>query len=282
MSLSYREGSIPGCHRVTYRILDATRSFPVRAIDVLATEKEIAHFVREGFLVRERLFPEGELARLRAAFDDVFASDEELEHGGGTFTGTFARHLADKHPAFLDLVDFAPFVSVARALLGPSVQSRGVTGRLSRAGVPSQETEWHFHQRVIPEPLPPLFMRPQTVDVLVYLDDARGQNGPICVLPGSHLEVHRECAGGNVGDLHGQVTIEPEAGTCVFTHGSLWHRAMPTGEACATRRLLIQSYGVCWMKPSIYGSKPRNGLTERLGDGAGEEMRELLGERGYM
>ena len=28
--------------------------------------------------------------------------------------------------------------------------------------------------------------------------------------------------------------------------------------------------------------KPENGLTGQLSEGAGEEMRELLGERGYM
>ncbi len=120
------------------------------------------------------------------------------------------------------------------------------------------------------------------MDVLIYLDDARGKNGPLCLLPGSHRLLHRECEGGNLADLAGQVIIEPEPGTCVMTHGSLWHRAMPTGEGCATRRLLIQGYGVCWMKPSIYGTKPVNGLTEQLAVGANDEMRELLGMGGFM
>jgi len=282
MSLTFNEASLRGRHHLSYRILDAMRSFPVREVEVLATPDEIASYVRDGYLVRERLIPEADLARLRSAFDEVFASDQHLEHGGTTFGGTFARHLADKHPAFLDLIDFAPFVSVARAILGPSVQSRGVTGRLCRAGQPSQETEWHFHQRVIPDPLPPLFMLPQTVDVLIYLDDARGKNGPLCVLPGSHKLLHTECHGGHLRALPKQVIIEPEPGTCVLTHGSLWHRALPTGPGCETRRLLIQGYGACWMKPSIYGKKPENGLTDQLAKGASEEMRELLGERGYM
>jgi hypothetical protein len=282
MAITFNDSSVPGRHKVTYRILDAMRSFPVREVEVLATPQEIESYVRDGYLIRERLLPESELRRLRAAFDEVYERDPELSHGGATFAGTFARHLADKHPAFLDLIDFAPFVSVARALLGPSVQSRGVTGRLCRAGQPSQETEWHFHQRVIPDPLPPLFMLPQTVDMLLYLDDARGKNGPLCVLPGSHRWLHRECEGKNLSDLPGQVIIEAEAGTCIMTHGSLWHRAMPTGEGCQTRRLLIQSYGVCWMKPSIYGTKPVNGLTDQLATGADDEMRELLGVDGFM
>ena len=282
MTIVFNESSIPGRHRVSYRILDATRGFPEREVEVLATPDEIEHFVREGYLVRRALLPESELVRLRAAFDEVFEHDQHLERGGGTFTGTFARHMADKHPAFLELITFAPVLSVARAILGPSVQSRGVTGRLCRAGQASEEVEWHFHQRVIPEPLPPLFMRPHTIDMLLYLDDACGKNGAPCVLPRSHDSVHAICPSGSVDDLAGQVVIDAEAGTCVLAHGALWHRALPRGEGCDTRRVLIHSYAACWMKPAIYGTKPHNGLTRALGEHADDETRELLGLQGYM
>jgi hypothetical protein len=282
MTIAFDELSIPGRHHVSYRIHDAMRGFPEREVEVLATPDEIQHFVREGYLVRKALLPEAELVRLRAAFDEVFERDQHLEHGSGTFAGTFARHMADKHPAFLELLAFAPVLSVARAILGPSLQSRGVTGRLCRAGQASEEVEWHFHQRVIPEPLPPLFMRPHTVDMLLYLDDARGKNGSPCVLPRSHDQLHTDCPGGCVDDLPGQVVIEAEAGTCVLAHGALWHRALPRGRGCDTRRMVIQSYGVCWMKSAIYGTKPDNGLTQSLGEHADDETRELLGLQGYM
>lgn len=51
--------------------------------------------------------------------------------------------------------------------------------------------------------------------------------------------------------------------------------AMPTG--------LILGYGPSWMKPSIYGQKPAQGLTAMLlAADRDEETKELLGVSGWM
>jgi hypothetical protein len=104
-----------------------------------------------------------QVERLRAALDETVAREARPEaRGGKAFGGVFIRHLADKHPAFLEMIDFPPVLSVARALFGPSVQLRGFTGRVCCPDDPYQETEWHFHLRLVPDPLPPLFSRPQS------------------------------------------------------------------------------------------------------------------------
>jgi hypothetical protein len=48
--------------------------------------------------------------------------------------------------------------------------------------------------------------------------------------------------------------------------------------------LIIMGYGPAWQKPSIYGSKPQNGLTQKIIDdpNAPVELKELLGVGGYM
>ncbi len=74
------------------------------------------------------------------------------------------------------------------------------------------------------------------------------------------------------------------AGSCVLAHGSLWHRALPTRPGGTARRLLLFGYSPAWMKPSIYGKKPKDGLTLRLlqDPDLDEETKELLGAAGYM
>ena len=58
---------------------------------------------------------------------------------------------------------------------------------------------------------------------------------------------------------------------------------MPNTPAGSLRRLLILGYGPSWMKPSIYGKKPEQGLTARLlADDPDEETKELLGVSGWM
>src|SRR5439155_6592476 len=134
------------------------KGFPVRDVEVLATPEEIQTLVHDGYLVRERLLPQAEVVRLREAIDEVVAGDENLEtKGGRAFGGIFIRHLMDKHPAFLEFLKFAPTLSVARAVFGPYVQWRGFTGRVCYPDTPNQETEWHFHQRLVPDPIPGWF-----------------------------------------------------------------------------------------------------------------------------
>jgi hypothetical protein len=285
MSVPYNEAAIPGRHTLTYRTRDYSRKFPTRTVEVLATPEEIQAFVRDGYLVRERLIAMEQVERLRAALDETVARDDHLEKGGGrTFGGVFIRHLMDKHPAFLELRDFAPALSVARALFGPCVQVRGFTGRVCYPDDPHQETEWHFHQRVIPDPQPPMMALPHTMDVLLYLDAVDDLNGPLCVLPGSHRWFDRDLPGGDLSEKPGQATLRLPVGSAVLTHGSLWHRAMPTQPGGTMRRLLLWGYGPAWQKASIYGRKPENGLTTQLlqRQDIDEETRELLGVAGYM
>jgi hypothetical protein len=69
-----------------------------------------------------------------------------------------------------------------------------------------------------------------------------------------------------------------------MAHGALWHRSLPTKPGCTIRRLLLFGYGPTWMKPSIYGKKPEDGLTAPLlqSPDLDEETRELLGLSGFM
>jgi len=283
MSVSFDEASVPGRHAIRYRVRDSHEGFPTRAIDVLATADELTTLARDGYLVRERLLPVAEVERLRIALDEAVAADDHLEkQGGRAFGGIFIRHLMDKHPAFLDFLKFAPTLSVARAVLGPYVQVRGFTGRVCYPDDPNQETEWHFHQRLIPDPIPAWFARPHTLDVLLYLDDITDLNGPLCVVPGSHNRIEEDQPAHHYGDLPGQVVLRLPAGSCVLCHGALWHRAMPTQPGGTIRRLLLFGYGPAWMKPSIYGEQPKNGLTTALRADSDRETRELLGGAGFM
>lgn len=295
MSVPYDEAAIPGRHTISYRIRDSHRGFPKRSVEVLATAEEVERFVRDGYLVRERLLPQSEIERLRIALDETVALDGRLEtEGGRAFGGIFIRHLMDKHAAFLEFLDFAPTLSIARALFGPSVQIRGFTGRICYPDDPKQETEWHFHQRVIPDPIPPLLARPQTLDVLLYLDDIDDLNGPLCVVPGSHQWIDVDLPRDDFDDREDQVVLRLPAGSAVLAHGSLWHRAMPTQAGGTVRRLLLFGYGPAWQKGSIFGEKPDGGLTTRLLSGLNarnrmesaddglEETREILGLSGFM
>lgn len=285
MPISFNSSAIPGRHTIDYTIRDSHRGNPTRRVEVLATPDEIQHFVRDGYLVREALLPPNEIEKLRAALDECVAKDQHVERGGkNSFGGIFLRHLADKHEDLLELVDFAPVTSIARALFGPMIQQRGFTARVCFPDEPHQEVEWHFHQRLIPDPLPPLMPRPQTLDALLYLDDITELNGPLCVVPGSHNWTTADLPRGDLNDRESQIVLTLPAGSVVLVHGATWHRALPTLPGGGMRRLIIMGYGPAWQKPSVYGVKPTDGLTSKVlkDPNTSEELRELLGVGGYM
>jgi ectoine hydroxylase-related dioxygenase (phytanoyl-CoA dioxygenase family) len=287
-------------YTVDFRLRNHDLEDPARPVSVQATPEEIERFATEGYLVRERLLRGAQLDRFRAAMDEVAAAETGGQQAtsptstsptstsptstsaSSRFGGLFLRHLMDKHPAFLDLLRFAPTLSVARALLGPQVQLRGVSARITYPDQPHQETHWHFHQRLVPDPVPAFFSRPQTIDVLLYLDDVDDANGPLSLVPGSHRWIDRDLPADHYGDQPGQVVLRPTAGTAVMCHGSLWHRAAPNTAEGTVRRLLLFGYGPTWMKRSIYGERPKDPLTDALLADADEETRELLGATGWM
>lgn len=256
-----------------------------RSFTVLATPQEVEQLAEQGYLLREALFRGEALARLRNALDEVEAA--EVEEGSaaisrsGQFGGWFPRYLMDKHPAFLELIDCEPLLSVARAVLGPFVRIRQLGGRVSYPGEPNQETHWHLHRRTIPKPLPAFFSFPHTIDCLIYLDELNEANGTLAIVPGSHRRIHDPLPADCYDDLPGQKVVRGPAGTCIIMHSNLWHRALPTRPDGEKRRLLILCYGPTWMRYSPFGVKPEDSLVDAYLDEADSETKELLGIGGY-
>jgi ectoine hydroxylase-related dioxygenase (phytanoyl-CoA dioxygenase family) len=280
-SLSGQSAISPG-YTLTYHLSEQMTKQPVRQVHVYATPEEIQHLVEQGYLIRERLFQGEQLERLRAALDEVEAQErKEKNVSNRGFGGLFLRHLMDKHPVFLEMLKFQPTLSIARAVLGPLVQIRGLSARISYPDEPNQEVQWHIHQNVVPDPTPPFFVHPHAIDCLIYLDDLTDDNGPLCFLPGSHSDLKMDLPMHDFQDLPGQVLVKVPAGSCVIIHSNLWHRALPTRSTGGKRRLLLFTYVPTWMRQAPYGVKPQHGLTEELLTDADEETRELLGLGGY-
>jgi ectoine hydroxylase-related dioxygenase (phytanoyl-CoA dioxygenase family) len=273
-------------HTLSYRVRNFTTDVdPPRAVEVHATPGQLRALDEDGFLVRERLVQGELLERLRAAADEVEASElaRQTPGQGGGFGGLFVRNLLDRHPVFLEtLLRFEPCLSVARAMLGPQVQVHATVLRVAYPELEGQGVQWHFHQRVVPEPVPAWFRGPVVVDNLIYLDDLTEDSGPLVVLPGSHRVHDRDILDGDHSDKPGQVVLTVPAGSCITSHSSLWHKALAPRPTGGKRRLLILGYSSVWQKqidkPSAGAGR---GLTDALVEGADPETRELLGLWGW-
>lgn len=264
-------------HLLRYKVLDPRRDYPRYEIPVDATEEELRHLVEQGFLVREGFFTPQQLEDMRVALARI--AEAEQDYGdGGCFGGQYLRFLMDKDPVFLNLFRFQPTLSIAQAVLGPQIQFDQVDARI----VPAKEghaVPWHVHFRVIPEPLPPFFSYPHAIHCLLYLDDIDERNGQLCVLPGSHRNLHETYAAEDCSDKPGQVLLSMRAGACFIMHCNLWHRTMPSRKDAGSRRLIIFGYMPSWMRgDELGGVKPSKSIREELFKTADPKSRQLLGE----
>ena len=183
----------------------------------------------------------------------------------------------DLHPTFLELLHFEPTLSIARALLGPQVQIHASVLRVAYPELENQAVEWHFHQRLAPDPIPPWFHKPITLDCLFYLYDLMTETGPFVVLPGSHL-TDIELPRGDFSEKAGQVEVTCKADDCVLGYSSLWNKARAPYPTSGKRRLIILGYSAVWQKQI---DRPGNRLTSPLIDAGEVETRELLGRSGW-
>ena len=137
-------------HNVSYRVLrdhmggEGLR----REVAVCATPEELAAFGREGFLVREAAIGGDWLETLRDALDRLTKKEWPADRPAPSSVaaigmqdeeparswGVILRHLLDKDAAFHDLLDWPPALSVARAMMGPLVRLRGLSGRIYLRG----------------------------------------------------------------------------------------------------------------------------------------------------
>jgi ectoine hydroxylase-related dioxygenase (phytanoyl-CoA dioxygenase family) len=273
-----------GKYTIGYEVLNHQIPRLTREVEVHATQEEIGRFAETGYLVRKKLFAGEELEKLRNALDELEARERDIEEfqqlysKTRNFGGLYLRRLVDKHPVFYDMMKYPPLLSVARAMMGPQLRNSSM-GRITYPGQENQETEWHQHLSYIPMPKPPWFVQPHGIDILIYLDDLTDATGPIIVMPGTHNDLESEPPVNNYDDLPGQVKLNVPAGTAVFIHSNLWHRAMPTTAEGTRRRLVIIEYHPSWMKRvQLDGSY----MTEEEIAQADQETLELRGHEGFM
>lgn len=268
-----------GVHERSYKVLDREGSAP-RTIQVHAQEAEITQLVDEGFVVRERILSEDLLATLRAEVDRIEEAHLRTQRPSEdtSFGGLFIRNVIAESALLRDFcLGFEPLVSVARAVLGPQVQLHASVLRVAYPELANQGVEWHFHQRVVPTPAPPFFLRPTVIDNLIYLDDLTDDSGPLVVLPRTH-KIDEQLLGGDHSDKAGQVKVTCPAGSCVTSHSSLWHKALAPAANSKKRRLLIVGYSPVWLKQI---DVPGPAVLESIGVAAPSETRELLGLEGF-
>jgi phytanoyl-CoA hydroxylase len=223
----------------------------------MLTAQQIETYRRDGYLVIPRLIDGAQLAELRALTDRIVSEargvaanddlyDLEASHSAQLPRVRRLKPAIFKRYAFFRALTREPKItSILSGLLGPDIRLYGGKLNMKSAGYGSP-VEWHQDWAFYPH---------TNDDVLatgIYLDDCDIDNGPLMVVPGSHLgptwSHHadgRFCGALDPAtcdvDLSKAVPLMGPAGSMTIHHARLVHGSA-LNRSNRQRRLLLHEY----------------------------------------
>jgi len=144
---------------------------------------QIEAFDREGYIFMEGRFTPAETAVLKAASEEVYASDREevWRESSGVARTAFAAHTYNE--AFRRLGRHPRLVEPVRQLLdGPVYMHQFKVN--AKAAFDGEVWQWHqdYGTWKRDDEMP----EPRAMNIAVFLDDVTAANGPLLFIPGSH------------------------------------------------------------------------------------------------
>ena len=235
---------------------------PLRMNPDLSPElaREVAFFLKWGYLVVENALTQAQLEDLRTALNHTF------ERLNTQFTG----ELLEQDDRFGFLIDNPPALTRIKAILGNCVQLHSATSRVTQPGEADQN--WH---RDGPWPMDPdntpYGSTPGQINCGYFLDEITMENGPIVIVPGSQRALFKPPEGHPKFPDEKFILAKPRQ--AVLFDGWLYHRGA-ANRSQNRRRVCLMCYQNAWMKSRESFEGPR---VTKLREEGSDERKLLLG-----
>ena len=213
-----------------------------------ATYEQRLSFETDGYLVIENALTPEELRVLRGAADRAEREwrEDPTRRGWRKDDSEQLQSIIEYGEEFIELAAHPKILPVVRDGLGDDLallfSDYFITPPHARSPI-----HWHRDARI----LGPYHPRSRMfVKAFILLSDVAAEGGPTALVPGTHRldDDWQFPAVEDPRDMPGHVKMAYPAGTIYFTHGRIYHSAMPNMSA-TPRRVLAYGYGHTWMKP---------------------------------
>ena len=222
---------------------------------VAITPDDVASYEEQGYLVVPNVLSEseldvvrGELAELVDKASGVTENDAVYDlEDSHTQAAPKVRRIKEPHavmPSVAALVRHRGMIEILTRLIGPGVRFQTSKLNMKSAG-DGAAVEWHQDWAFYPH------TNDDLVAVGIMLDDVDRNNGPLCVLPGSHRgAIHDHHANGyfcgaidpieSPIDFSSAVELTGSAGSMTFHHVRAVHGSAPNRSTRSRNLLLFQ------------------------------------------
>jgi len=215
------------------------------------SQEDIESYWQNGYFVIKQLFSPAELNVLRAELPTIFGEDSarRVLEKGGAVRSVFASHSTNQ--VFDCLSRLERLVEPAKQFLGSDVYIHQFK---INAKVALEGDQWEWHQDFLYWQKEDNMPTPRVLTAVIFIEDVNEFNGPMLIIPRSHLEgvididLHQKYKTGGNGQSSWATTLTADlkykidknilqrlleknsirsvtgpAGTVMFFHGNLFH-----------------------------------------------------------
>jgi len=242
--------------------------------DTKSLQEHLEEFKTVGFTLFPKMFDDNWVKAMRDSFEEIA---DRIPNPDGS--RSFVDVLEQKPDLVLPALANKRLLDFAEMIIGPHVQLESITYRRTAPQDPDTNPVLGFHRDMFAEfPQESVYHRPLLFNALSYLQDLDDGNGPLRIIPGSHMKAMSLTAEEKARPHPDEVIVYPNAGDVAVFHNAIVH----SGTANFSkdyRYLFFLTMNHSWLKHRANYSGPVSESVKARARGTGNRrLLRLLGE----
>lgn len=184
-------------------------------------DQHLEEFKTIGFTLFPKMLDDDWVAQMRAAFEEIA---DRIPNPDGSRSATFVDVLEHKPDLVLSAMSNPHLLDFAEMIVGPHVQLESITYRRTAPQPADTKPVLGFHRDMFAEfPQEGVYHRPLLFNALSYLQDLDDRNGPLRILPGTHMKAMSLTPEERTQPHPDEVILYPQAGDIAVFHNAMLH-----------------------------------------------------------
>ena len=189
--------------------------------DTKSLEEHLEEFKTVGFTLFPKMLEDSWVGAMRDSFEEIA---DRLPNPDGSRAAAFVDVLEHKPDLVLPALTNKRLLDFAEMIIGPHVQLESITYRRTAPQAPNTNLVLGFHRDMFAEfPQEGVYHSPLLFNALSYLQDLDDENGPLRIIPGSHLKALSLTPEERKQPHPDEVIVYPTAGDVAVFHNAIVH-----------------------------------------------------------
>ena len=244
--------------------------------DTKSLQEHLEEFKKDGFTLFPKMLGDSWVKAMRDSFEEIA---DRIPKPDGSRAAAFVDVLEHKPDLVFPAITNKRLLDFTEMIVGPHVQLESITYRRTAPQAPDTNPVLNFHRDMFAEfPQEGVYHRPLLFNALSYLQDLTDENGPLRIIPGSHMKAMALTPEERKQPHPDEVILYPKAGDVAVFHNAMVHSGT-ANYSKDYRYLFFLTMNHSWLKHRANYSGP---ISESVKAGAratgDRRLLRLLGE----